>query len=63
MGASLLNSAAEQCAKKLEVWDQIRRTEEDSIEIGAMGDALLQNHGVETEWAMRAVATLSSIGA
>jgi hypothetical protein len=51
------------CVNKLEVWNQIRRTEEEAMEMGTMEHALLPDHGVETECAMRVVAMLSSIEA
>jgi hypothetical protein len=46
----------------LEVWDQIRRTEEEAMEMGTMEEALLQNHCVGTEGAVSTAAELSKIG-
>jgi hypothetical protein len=47
----------------LEVWDQIRRTEEELMEMGTMDNTLLQDHGTGTKGRIRAVETLSTISA
>ena len=50
-------------AEELEVWDQIRRTEEEPMEMGTMDNRLLQDHSTGTEGLGRAVERLSKIGA
>ena len=45
-----------------EVWDQIRRGEEESVEMGAMEHALLLDHCVRMEGAVKTTAELSKIG-
>jgi hypothetical protein len=45
------------------VWNQIRRTEEDPMEMGTMENTLLPDHGAETEGLVRAAEKLSRIGA
>jgi len=39
-------SVDKQQANALEVWDQILRTEEELMEIGTMGNALLLGHSI-----------------
>jgi hypothetical protein len=50
-------------AKELEVWDQIRRTEEEPMEMGTRDNTLLLDLGAGTERLVRAVETLSRTGA
>ena len=47
----------------LDVWNQIRRTEEELMEMGTMDNTLLQGHGPGTEGRGRAGETLSRIDA
>ena len=47
----------------LDVWNQIRRTEEEPMEMGTMDNTLLQDQGAEAEGLVRALETLSRIGA
>lgn len=44
-----LNPSSQTAAKELKVWNQIRRTEEEPMEIGTMEHALLQDHCIQTE--------------
>ena len=53
----------ERCVNELEVWDQIRRTEEELMERGTMEEALLQDHHVEAEGTVSKAAGVSRIGA
>ena len=46
----------------VEVWDQIRRTEKDLMEMGTMDNTLPQDHGAGTEGLVRTAETLSGIG-
>ena len=55
-------SAAKQETTELELWDQIRRTEENPIEIGKMEYGLLPDHRVWTEEAGSTAPGLSMIG-
>jgi hypothetical protein len=54
---------AKRLTKELDVWNQIRRTEEEPMEMGTMDNTLLPDHGAETEGLVRAVGKLSRIGA
>lgn len=45
-----------------DVWDQIRRTEEELMEMGTMDQALLQDHSVETGETLRVTTGLRTIG-
>ena len=53
---------AKQRAKELDVWNQIRRTEEEPMEMGIRGNTLLRD-GTGTEGRVSAVEKLSKIGA
>ena len=55
--------SGEQNTITLAVWDQIRRTEEELMEMGTMDNTLLQNHGAGIKGRVRAVEKLSRIGA
>ena len=50
-------------AEELEVWDQIRRTEEEPMEMGTIDNPLLQDHGPGTEGPVSAAEKLSGTGA
>ena len=54
---------AERRAEYTAVWDQIRRTEEELMEMGTMDNTPLQDHGVGTEGLVSTVETLSRTGA
>lgn len=54
----LLNSRKQSGEKELEVWYQIRRTEEESMERGTMETALLHEHRVWTARDVRSVEGL-----
>lgn len=56
-----LTQTAKRRAKELEMWDQIRRTEEELMEMGTMEHALLQDHGGGTEGFIRAVEKLNKV--
>ena len=58
-----LGLRAERRAQELEVWDQIRRTEEELMEMGTMKNALLQDHCIQTDGTGSTAAGLSKIGA
>jgi hypothetical protein len=47
----------------LDVWNQIRRTEEDPIEMGTMDNTLLLDQGAVAEGLVSAVEKLTKIGA
>jgi hypothetical protein len=47
----------------LVVWDQIRRTEEEPMEMGTMDNTLLHDHDARTEGLIRAGEEPSRIGA
>ena len=53
--------AAERREKELLVWDQIRRTEEELMEMGAMEHALLQSDSVGVHWTASPAAEPSKI--
>lgn len=52
---------AERRANELEAEDQIRRTEEEPMEMGTMDKALLREHGVGIEGMVRSMDGLSRI--
>ncbi len=56
-----LNSRKQSGEKEMEVWNQIRRTEEESMERGTMENALLHEHRVGTERVVRSVEGLRRI--
>ena len=56
-----LNSRKQSGEKEMEVWNQIRRTEEESMERGTMENALLHEHRVGTERVVRSVEALRRI--
>lgn len=58
-----LGLRAERRALELEVWDQIRRTEEEPMEMGTIDNPLLQDHGPGTEGPVSAAEKLSGTGA
>lgn len=47
-------------AKELDVWNQIRRTEEESMEMGTMDNTLLPDEYAVTKGLVSAVETLLS---
>ena len=50
-------------AKELDVWNQIRRTEEEPMEMGIKDNTPLHDHGAGTEGRVSTVGKLSKIGA
>lgn len=52
---------AERRANELEAEDQIRRTEEEPMEMGTMDKTLLREHGVGIEGMVRSMDGLSRI--
>jgi len=55
-----LTQAAERRAKELEVWNQIRRTEEEPMEMGTMEKSLLQVHCGSADGFVRILRTLGN---
>ena len=60
-GIARSTQAAKRQANELKVWNQIRRTEEEPMEIGTMEHALLQNHRVGATGTVSMAAGLSRI--
>ena len=56
-------SLRSRAVSELEVWDQIRRTEEDRMEIGTMDDALLPGDSAEAGYIPISMDRLSRSGA
>jgi hypothetical protein len=52
--------SAKRRAKELDVWNQIRRTEEESMEMGTMDNTLLPDEYAVTKGLVSAVETLLS---
>jgi hypothetical protein len=55
--------SAKRRAKELDVWNQIRRTEEEPMEMGTRGNTLLPDEYAVTKGLVSAVRTLTRTGA